>query len=192
MVLGARVGKLLKTTLNHIFRPPANEFELTLIAAEQGYTFPSRTLQRAFHESTLPALREATNQGSIKRRHTLALALPSYAEALFRDSQLEPLKEAVEHQKVLAREGLADIAELAEALRRYAHIETLTYNPHLAIAPLLESTELLRGALRIEQNSYSLSVSLFDTLWELVLAYSEDLQHAQAHEVCTEMLDLGC
>ena len=192
VVLGARVGKFLKTSLNHIFRPPANEFELALLAAEQRYTLPSQTLQTAFHESTLPALREATNQGSIKHRHTLALLLPNYADALFRDSQLEPLKEAVEHQKVLVREGLADIAELAEALRRYAHIETLTYNPHWAIAPLLESKELLRGALQIEQNAYSLSVSLFHTLWELGGAYTENLQYAQAHEVYAEMLDLGC
>jgi hypothetical protein len=192
VVFGARVGKFLKTASNHIFRPPANEFELTLIAAEQHYTFPSQELQIAFHESTLPALRKATNLGSVKHRHTLALALPNYAEALFRDSKLEPLKEAVEHQTVLVREGLADIAELAEALRRYAHIETLTYNPYWAIAPLSESTALLRGALRIEQNAYSLSVSLFDTLWELGLAYTENLQYGQAHEVYTEMFELGC
>lgn len=176
---------------NHIFRPPANEFELTLIAAEQRYTFPSDKLQKAFHESTLPALRKATDQGSIKHRHTLAHALPNYAEALTRDSKLEPLKEAAEHQQVLVRESLADIAELAEALRRYANIETLTYNPYWAISPLLESKRLLRDALRVEQNAYNLSVSLFDTLWELGRAYTEDLQYAQAHEVYTEMLELG-
>ena len=192
MVLGARVGKFFSSVSNHIFRPPANEFELSLIAAEQRYAFPNYELQIAFHESTLPALRKATNQGSVKHRHTLAFALPNYAEALSRDSKLEPLKEAVEHHMVLVREGLAGKAELAEALRRYAEIETLVYNPRWAIAPLLESKRLLCDALRIEQNAYSLSVSLFDTLWELGVAYTEDLQYAQAHEVYAEMLELGC